>query len=94
VLNTARQIGGSIGLAVLATIATDRTRAVLTGARSAVSQAAALNDGYSRAFEVATALILAAFAASFLVPAIRARTTSVSSASPKNQTKNDAEAAT
>ncbi len=31
VLNTARQIGGSLGLAVLATVATDRTRAALLG---------------------------------------------------------------
>src|SRR5580700_544179 len=38
VLNTSRQIGGSIGLAVLATVATDRTRAALAGGRSAVSQ--------------------------------------------------------
>jgi len=74
VLNTARQIGGSLGLAVLATIATDRTRAALAGGRPVLSQAAALNDGYSRAFEVATALTVAAFAASFVVPAIRART--------------------
>src|SRR6266702_4439892 len=68
VLNTARQIGGSLGLAVLATIATDRTRAALAGGRPVLSQAAALNDGYSRAFEVAAALTLAAFAASVMVP--------------------------
>jgi hypothetical protein len=69
VLNTSRQIGGSLGLAVLATIATDRTQALLT--RTAGSSAAALNDGYARAFEVAAAVTLVAFAASFVVPAIR-----------------------
>jgi EmrB/QacA subfamily drug resistance transporter len=68
VLNTSRQIGGSLGLAVLATIATDRTQAQLTRAGSS---AAALNDGYARAFEVAAAVTLVAFAASFVVPAIR-----------------------
>src|SRR6202453_2490438 len=92
VLNTSRQIGGSIGLAVLATVATDRTRAALAGGRSAVSQAAALNDGYSRAFEVATALTLAAFAASFVVPAIRARTAPTSGARPKDEAKTDFDA--
>ena len=92
VLNTSRQIGGSIGLAVLATVATDRTRAALAGGRHVVSQAAALNDGYSRAFEVATALTLAAFAASFVVPAIRARTAPASGARPKDEAKTDFDA--
>jgi EmrB/QacA subfamily drug resistance transporter len=90
VLNTSRQIGGSLGLAVLATVATDRTRAALAGGRPVVSQAAALNDGYSRAFEVATALTLAAFAASFVVPAIRARSAPAAGARPKDEAKTDA----
>jgi hypothetical protein len=77
---------------VLATVATDRTRAALAGGRSVVSQAAALNDGYSRAFEVATALILAAFAASFVVPAIRARTAQAPGARPRGNAKTDADA--
>jgi MFS family permease len=73
VLNTSRQVGGSLGLAVLATIATDRTQAILAGSQTRQSVAAALNDGYARAFEVAAALTLAAFLASFVVPAIRDR---------------------
>jgi EmrB/QacA subfamily drug resistance transporter len=92
VLNTSRQIGGSLGLAVLATIATDRTRAALAGSQPAVSQAAALNDGYARAFEVATVLTLAAFAASFVVPAIRARTAAAPGTRPKEDAKTDADA--
>jgi predicted MFS family arabinose efflux permease len=90
VLNTARQVGGSLGLAVLATIATDRTRALL-GGRPVLSQAAALNDGYSQAFEVAAGLTLAAFAASFVVPAIRTRTAPAPGARPKNEAKTDAD---
>jgi EmrB/QacA subfamily drug resistance transporter len=74
VLNTSRQIGGSLGLAVLATIATDRSHSMLASAGRALSPAGALNDGYARAFEWAAGLIVAAFAASFVVPAIRART--------------------
>jgi hypothetical protein len=75
---------------VLATIATDRTRAMLTGAAGGQAGAAglgaqhsaavgaALNDGYARAFEVAAAMTLAAFLASFVVPAIRNRQSSSS----------------
>ena len=83
VLNTARQIGGSLGLAILATVATDRTRAVLgTHARAAT----ALTDGYARAFLVATGVAAAAFLGSFIVPTIRARTPDSSeAATPEEQ---------
>ena len=63
VLNTSRQIGGSLGLAILATIATERTAAML-----GAGQQAALTAGYARAFEVAAAACLLACAASFAVP--------------------------
>jgi predicted MFS family arabinose efflux permease len=85
VLNTSRQIGGSLGLAVLATIATDRTHNALT---NAAGSHAALNDGYSRAFEVAAALTLAAFLASFVVPAIRSRRGGPAAASADQPAQN------
>jgi EmrB/QacA subfamily drug resistance transporter len=50
-INTSQQIGGALGLAVLATIATSRTDDVLasaTGARSQVTNA--LNEGFQAAF--------------------------------------------
>jgi EmrB/QacA subfamily drug resistance transporter len=73
VLNTARQMGGSIGLAVLATIAVDRTRAVLGGGHGSAATAAAFASGYARAFALAAILGMVAFAASFIVPTIGSR---------------------
>jgi EmrB/QacA subfamily drug resistance transporter len=73
VLNTARQLGGSVGLAVLATVAIDRTHAFLGAAHGAVSTDAALTAGYARAFALAAALGVLAFAASFIVPYIGPR---------------------
>jgi EmrB/QacA subfamily drug resistance transporter len=70
VLNTSRQMGGSVGLAALATVAIDRTHSVLAGGRGSVSSAVALTSGYARAFTLASVLGLAAFAASFIVPSI------------------------
>jgi hypothetical protein len=47
-VNTARQVGGSIGLALLATIATQRTGDVA----ASLSRLAALTEGFQRAFLV------------------------------------------
>jgi EmrB/QacA subfamily drug resistance transporter len=69
VLNTSRQVGGSLGLAALATIAIDRAHVVVHHARLDT----ALTDGYARAFLVATFVALAAFGCSFIVPSIRRR---------------------
>ncbi|HUB71244.1 MAG TPA: MFS transporter [Acidimicrobiales bacterium] len=73
VLNTSRQVGGSVGLAALATIATERTHDLLETGKGTVSSSAALTDGYGRAFEGAVVLTLVAFVSSIVVPSIRAR---------------------
>jgi MFS family permease len=58
-LNTARQVGGSIGLAALATIATDRTHSLLRAnsfrytAQLVVSAKSAETSGFDRAFAAA-----------------------------------------
>jgi EmrB/QacA subfamily drug resistance transporter len=52
-INTAEQVGGAIGLAVLATVATSRTNSLLSAAHGAHSALpGALTDGFSRAFIV------------------------------------------
>jgi EmrB/QacA subfamily drug resistance transporter len=68
VLNTSRQIGGSIGLAALATVAVSRTRAYLATAHGPAS---ALTAGFDRAFAIAAALCLAGLVCSLLIPAVR-----------------------
>jgi hypothetical protein len=80
VLNTSRQVGGSIGLAALATVATDRTTEVLAHANSGLDTA--LADGYSRAFEVAAALTAVAFVGAFIVPRLGRSTTTVTAVPP------------
>jgi MFS family permease len=70
VLNTARQMGGSVGLAALATIAIDHTHAIIGAGHGATSSAVALTSGYARAFLLAAFLGLAAFVSSFIVPSL------------------------
>jgi EmrB/QacA subfamily drug resistance transporter len=66
-LNTSRQVGGSIGLAALATLATARARhAVHT-----MSQKQALTSGYDRAFVTAAIVTLTALAAFTLLSQTR-----------------------
>src|SRR3954470_3758166 len=55
-INTSLQVGGALGLAVLAGLATTRTDHLLTAGESAK---AALNGGYHLAFAIATGLVLA-----------------------------------
>lgn len=69
VLNTSRQIGGSVGLAALATIASARTHSLL--AHGHVSVPVALASGYQRAFAVAACLGVLGFCGAFIVPKLR-----------------------
>jgi predicted MFS family arabinose efflux permease len=72
--NTSQQIGGALGLAVLSTLAADRTSSYLQGlghAPSAQDQAAGLVEGFQVAFT--SAAILVAFGAVLLAVLLRAK---------------------
>ncbi len=73
VLNTSRQIGASVALAALATIAADRTQEVLAaaphpGVHPEVHQAVALTAGFSRGFSVAALIASVGFVAGLFIP--------------------------
>jgi MFS family permease len=67
-VNTTAQVGGAIGLALLATLATDRTEGLLADGEHA---AAALNGGYHLAFMIGA--ILAAVAIVVAATVLRSR---------------------
>jgi EmrB/QacA subfamily drug resistance transporter len=74
VFNTSQQVGGALGLAILATVAADRTSSVLSGlghAPSAADAAGAIVDGFRLAFLVGAALL--AIGAVLLAVVIRGR---------------------
>ena len=58
-VNTSVQVGGAIGLALLATFATERTEGLLADGESPAS---ALNSGYHLAYVIGAVLVLAAIA--------------------------------
>jgi EmrB/QacA subfamily drug resistance transporter len=62
-VNTTQQVGGALGLAVLATFATTRARGL---SAHGASTAVALTDGYHLAFTIAAALLLVAIALGLL----------------------------
>jgi hypothetical protein len=70
VLNTSRQVGGSLALAGLATVATDRTA---SGLLHHLSRNAALTQGYQRAFLISSVITLVALALTFAVPRLTGR---------------------
>jgi MFS family permease len=64
-VNTSRQVGGAIGLAALATVATTYTAAQR---EAGVGAAEALTDGFTRAFVVAGVICAAAAGAALILP--------------------------
>jgi hypothetical protein len=73
VLNTARQVGGSLSLAILGTVAADRTLATLRSIGPAASQVA----GYQRAFQISALIMLVALAVGFTLPGHTGRASKV-----------------
>lgn len=67
-INTSRQVGGAIGLAVLSTIAVSRTEAVAGGSGG---QAAALAAGYDRGLLGAAVLVAVGAVVALAIPAQR-----------------------
>ncbi len=65
-LNTAQQVGGSIGLAILSTLAASRTTSLLHGALTPGSAPAARVSGFHVAFTAAAILLGAAWAVTAL----------------------------
>ena len=63
-VNTTGQVGGAVGLAVLATLSTERTQTLLADGES---MAAALNGGYHLAYLIGAALAVAAIVAAVTV---------------------------
>jgi EmrB/QacA subfamily drug resistance transporter len=63
-VNTTVQVGGAIGLAVLATLATERTEVLRDGGESAAS---ALNSGYHLAYLIGAALVVVAIGVALAV---------------------------
>jgi hypothetical protein len=65
-INTSQQVGGALGLAILATIATSRTQTLFHGGVHSTS--VALTKGYDRAFLVGSAFaVLGAILAAVLI---------------------------
>jgi sugar phosphate permease len=58
-VNTSVQVGGAVGLAVLATLSTERTNSLLDDGESAAS---ALNSGYHLAYLIGAGLVLVGIA--------------------------------
>jgi EmrB/QacA subfamily drug resistance transporter len=70
VMNTSRQIGASVGLAVLSTVAASRIASLERGAQVTGDLArTAMTAGYARGFQIGALLALAGVGLTFIVPA-------------------------
>jgi len=74
VVNTSVQVGGAIGLAVLATLAGERTEGLVA---NGTAEAAALNSGYHLAYLIGAALVVVAIAITMIVLRPQAPSTAV-----------------
>jgi EmrB/QacA subfamily drug resistance transporter len=63
-VNTAGQVGGAVGLALLATVSAERTQSLLDEGKSAVE---ALNSGYHLAYLIGAALMVVALVAAVTI---------------------------
>ena len=79
ILNTSRQVGGSLALAALATVATDRTASLM----HRVGQGAALTAGYQRAFQISSIIALVALGVTFLLPRLTGRAPAAQAVNPE-----------
>lgn len=77
-INTTRQVGGAVGLAVMATIAAGAVSHHVSGR----ALASALTTGYDRAFLIAALLLVAAAGMALLLPAFRPAAVTATAAAP------------
>ena len=70
VLNTSRQVGGSLALAILGTVAADRTTATLRALGVDVARV----DGYQRAFQISAVITFVGLLVTFALPRATGRT--------------------
>jgi len=78
-VNTSVQVGGAFGLAILATLATERANGLLA---DGVSTASALNSGYHLAYLIGAALVVVAIAVALVVLRTEKPATSCREAAP------------
>jgi EmrB/QacA subfamily drug resistance transporter len=78
-INTTRQIGGAVGLAVMATFASS---AATHDLHQGVKLAAALTSGYDRAFAIGAGALLAGAALALALPALRPAAAGMARPSP------------
>jgi sugar phosphate permease len=82
-VNTSRQMGGALGLAILATVATARTASLSGGGdRSTGMMHSALTAGYQRAFEIGAGFAIAGALVAIIVLRLRPARAGEPAASP------------